>query len=276
MLSRYARGFMPSFPDARTGCVTWCRTSHRGVQFLDQIHIPKKQRQYVFSKRFEVRYNTAFEAVVRHCADPTRDAERTTWLSTGLVEGLVALHRRGFASSFEAWEGGELVGGGFGVLIGGFVSVDSMFHLTDDASKAAYVQMLLGLRDRGFGVVDVNEPSPFMARWGAKWVPAWQFDALQREAMGREVTFLDGRPAPRLPRALRLTLAARRVRLALARRVGLETRWPQTKPAAAEAVLRPASTEAPLDPRVDLDVLLDPPAVARERAATSVSMTRAR
>jgi leucyl/phenylalanyl-tRNA--protein transferase len=270
LLKRYASGYMPSFPDPRTGRVEWCRTSHRGVQMLDEIHITKKQRPYVFNKRFTIRFNTAFERVVRHCGDPTRDAEKVTWISTGLIEGMIELHRRGFAQSFEAWEGNELVGGGFGVHIGGFVSVDSMFHLTNDASKAAVVQMMLGLREAGFTMVDVNEPSPHLARWGAKWVPAWKFDAMQREAMGRSLPFLDGRKSPPLPMSVRLALAARRTRMAIARRLGMETRWPQTRPVAAPVVVAKAFSanpgEMPLDPRVDIDVLLDPSSVGRAPA----------
>jgi leucyl/phenylalanyl-tRNA--protein transferase len=267
VLGRYARGYISSLPDPVTGRVRWCRTSHRGVQRLDEIRIPRKQRPYVFSKRFEIRYNTAFESVVRYCADPTRDPEGKTWILGGLIEGLVELHRRGFAYSFEAWEQGELVGGGFGMTIGAFISVDSMFHRTDNAGKAGYVQMLLGLRERGFEMVDLNEPTPVVARFGAKWEPVWRFDAMQREAMGREATFLDGRASPRLPRGLRVALMVRRARMSVARKLGLEMKWPQTKPVSAEAVRTLAPVELPLDPRVDVDVLLDPSSIGRSVAA---------
>src|SRR3569833_472564 len=101
VLKRYASGYMPSFPDPLTGRVEWCRTSHRGVQMLDDIRITRKQRPYVFNKRFTIRFNTAFERVVRYCGDPTRDPEKITWISTGLIEGMIELHRRGFAHSFE-------------------------------------------------------------------------------------------------------------------------------------------------------------------------------
>jgi hypothetical protein len=86
---------------------------------------------------------------------------------------------------------------------------------------------------------------------------------MQREAMGLEATFVDGRVSPRLPGGLRVALMVRRARLSLARRLGLETKWPQTKPVSAEAVRVLAPVDLPLDPRVDVDVLLDPSSMGR-------------
>ena len=101
-------------------------------------------------------------------------------------------------------------------------------------------------------------------RFGAKWEPVWRFDAMQREAMGREATFLDGRASPRLPRAARG--ADGEVRMGLGRRLGMETKWPHTKPVSAEAMRTLAPVELPLDPRVDVDVLLDPSSIGRSVA----------
>jgi leucyl/phenylalanyl-tRNA--protein transferase len=254
MLWHYANGCMPAFMGPAGGRVTWSRGTHRGVQMLDAIHIPKKQRPYVFKRGFEIRYNTAFEQVVRHCADPTRDPEGVTWMSTGLVEGYLALHELGFAQSFEAWEDGRLVGGGFGALIGGYVSVDSMFHLADDASKAAYVQMLLGLRDRGFTFVDINDPSPFMARWGAKWVPDWEFELMRREQMARRPTFLDGRASRDLPWTFRAALGVRGVASKVARRVRQVAAAVPTPFATGKLAAESPTVEEPVPPALDVDL----------------------
>lgn len=219
MLWAYANGFIPSYPGIPGGKSTWARPTHRGVQMLDQIRIRKKHRQYVFCKRFEIRYNTAFAQVIRYCSNPERDPERQTWMTTGLIESFEELHRLGFAYSFEAWENQRLVGGGFGVLLGGHISVDSMFHLEDNASKAAYVQMLLGLRERGFTFVDINEPSPFMARWGAVWVPYWKFEQLLQRSLWQPRPFLDGRAPTPFPLAARLGLPMRFIAAKIARRI---------------------------------------------------------
>ena len=80
---------------------------------LDEIRIPRKQRPYVFSKRFEIRYNTAFESVVRYYADPTRDPEGKTWILGGLIEGLVELHRRRVRVQFRSVGAGGVGGRGF-------------------------------------------------------------------------------------------------------------------------------------------------------------------
>ena len=82
MLWEYANGRIPDFAATPGGKATWLRPSHRGIQLLDQIHIPKKQRQYVFNKRFHIRYNTEFGKVVRYCADPSRDPTGETWITT--------------------------------------------------------------------------------------------------------------------------------------------------------------------------------------------------
>jgi leucyl/phenylalanyl-tRNA--protein transferase len=220
MLWEYANGGYPLPPTTPGTKTTWERPSHRGIQLLDRIRIPRKQRNYVFNKRFQIRYNSAFGEVIRHCANPTRDPDGTTWITPALIDGYQALHRLGFAHSFEAWEDGRLVGGGFGVQIGGFVSADSMFHLTDHASKAAYVQMLLGLRDSGFAFVDVNDAAGLhTSRWGAEWVPRWQFEQMLRAAVARPLPFLDGRIPPALPWAFRVALPARALAAKVARTV---------------------------------------------------------
>jgi leucyl/phenylalanyl-tRNA--protein transferase len=218
MLWHYANGRIPYAGTYSPGRLRWTRTTHRGVQMLgDTIVIPAKQRCYIFNRGFELRFNHAFERVVRHCADRTRDPDGATWLDESLVQGYLALRRLGFAYSFEAWRDGELAGGGFGVQLGASVSVDSMFHLVDNASKAAYVLMLLRLRDRGFAFVDVNEPTPHFARWGAEWVPGWRFDRMRRDALTRKASLDDATDAPALPWRIRAALPAERLRSRLAR-----------------------------------------------------------
>ncbi len=217
MLWHYSKGRFPVAGSYNLGGVRWTATTHRGVQMLDDsIKIPAKQRGYVFNRGFELRFNHAFDQVVRHCADPARSGDGKTWLDQPLVDGYGALHKLGFAYSFEAWRDGRLEGGGFGVQIGGYVSVDSMFHLADNASKAAYVLMLLRLRERGFSFVDVNEPAPHFSRWGAVWIQGWRFDAALRQAMTRRASFDDSAAAPALPWSIRVALPATR----LASRVG--------------------------------------------------------
>src|SRR6266542_5163045 len=99
LLWHYANGRMPDFVNKTDGPVGWVRWTHRGVQPLDEITFPESQKRYIFSKKFELRFNTAFEEVIRECADPNRFGK--TWITPELVDGLIRLNKMGFAYSFE-------------------------------------------------------------------------------------------------------------------------------------------------------------------------------
>jgi len=198
MLRRYASGWYPCFlGDQHGGAVGWRKFSHRGLQFLDKIHLGKKQRYDVNDKSFDVRYDTAFDRVLAACADLSRDG--ATWITPGLVERFAELHRLGYAHSFECWAGGQLVGGSFGLQLGALMTVESMFHVADNASKAAYVRTLLHLRARGFVAVDVNDATPFFQRFGAETVRQWRYEEILRGALGSWPTLTEGIVARRLP-----------------------------------------------------------------------------
>ena len=210
MLARYAAGWYPCFlGDLPSGPVGWRKYTHRGIQWLDKIHVGSKQKRYVFSPRFEIRYNTAFNDVLIGCADLARQG--ATWITPGLMENFNQLNQMGHAHSFECWQEGKLVGGAFGIQIGGMISVESMFHNVDHASKAAYGQTLFKLRDRGFKLVDVNNASEHFARFGAETVPQWQFEELLRGAIKERPSFDDHTPARGLPLRVQLELPITRL-----------------------------------------------------------------
>jgi leucyl/phenylalanyl-tRNA--protein transferase len=220
ILWHYASGRMPDFVNQQDGPVGWVRWSHRGIQPLDDIRFPESQRRYVFSKKFELRFNTAFADVVRACADVGRFGK--TWITPELVEGLVRLNRMGYAHSFEAWTVGdqsELAGGVWGVQIGSFVTASSMFHRVPNATKAAYGRALLHLRERGFTLVDTGMVPEHLVNYGSRYVPSWQFDEMLRPLLDQPRTILDGLAPPMLPARLRWGLAVARAYRAVARRV---------------------------------------------------------
>src|SRR4051794_26504884 len=221
ILWHYANGRMPDFVNKSDGPVGWIRWTHRGIQPLDDIRFPESQRRYVFSKKFELRFNTAFEEVVRACADVSRFGK--TWITPELVEGLVRLNRMGYAHSFEAWTVGgapELAGGVWGVQIGSFITASSMFHRVPNATKAAYGRALLHLKERGFTMVDTGMVPEHLVNYGSRYVPSWRFDEMLRPLLNEPRTILDGLPLPMLPARLRWALLASRAGRAVARRVG--------------------------------------------------------
>ncbi|MDB5323412.1 MAG: leucyl/phenylalanyl-tRNA/protein transferase [Phycisphaerales bacterium] len=223
ILWHYANGRMPDFVNKSDGPVGWVRWSHRGVQPLDEITFPDSQKRYIFSKKFTLRINTAFEEVIRQCADPTRFGK--TWITPPLVEGLIRLNKMGHAHSFEAWtttETPELAGGLWGVQIGSFITASSMFHKIPNATKAAYGQTLLHLKQRGFTMVDTGMVPDHMVNYGSRYIPAWQFEQQLRHLITQPRSITDGIAPPLLPKRLTWTLPAARIARALRNRLGFQ------------------------------------------------------
>jgi len=183
--------------DFETGKSRWNAGSHRGVQFLDKVEFPRKQKRYIFSPLFEIRHDTAFEETIRGCASAPRDIK--CWISPELERGLIELHRMGFAHSYEAWHEGKLVGGAFGIQLGSMISCDSMYHLMSNASKAAYGQTLVHLQKRGFKVVDTNGVAEHQVNYGEEWIARWRFEHLIVDCLKDTPSFTDQRPCPKLP-----------------------------------------------------------------------------
>jgi leucyl/phenylalanyl-tRNA--protein transferase len=217
MLTHYALGELPSYTNGIGSPTAWLRPSHRGVHLLGNIEFPKSQRRYILSGKFELRFDTAFREVVEACADVKRAGH--TWIVPELMEGYVKLFEMGFAHSFEAWSDGQLAGGCFGVQLGGYVSVESMFYRVSHASKAAYGKLLLHLKERGFVVVDSNPVDDPSRNYGEEWIPAWRYEEILREAMGKRVSLVEGKECLELPAKIRRRLPLARLVRKVARKV---------------------------------------------------------
>ncbi len=164
LLGAYRSGI---FPMPLTGLepMAWWSPDPRGVLPLDGLRVSASLRRSC--RRFEVRVDTAFDAVVAGCADPARNGG---WIDGRIARAYGELHRLGWAHSVEAWTaGGKLAGGLYGVAIGGFFAGESMFHRRPDASKVA----LVGLVERldPAGLLDVQWLTPHLASLGAAEVP---------------------------------------------------------------------------------------------------------
>jgi leucyl/phenylalanyl-tRNA--protein transferase len=220
ILWHYANGRMPDFINKQDGPVGWVRWTHRGVQPLDAINFPDSQKRYVFSKKFQLRINTAFNDVIQSCADPARFGK--TWITPELIQGLIQLHKRGYAHSFEAWtttQTPELAGGLWGVQIGSFITASSMFHRQPNATKAAYGQALLHLKSRGFTMVDTGMVPDHMVNYGSQYIPSWQFEQQLRHLIQQPRTMQEGLTPPLLPTRLTLQLSLARLTRALTNRL---------------------------------------------------------
>lgn len=151
LLAAYSQGIFPMADD--DGTIGWYEPTVRAIIPLEGFHAPRRLLRTVRSGRFEVRYDSAFAAVMRACAMPGRGRE-TTWIGAEMIPAYVALHHMGYAHSVECWREGQLVGGLYGVAIGGLFAGESMFHRERDASKVALVHLVERLRHGGFVLLD--------------------------------------------------------------------------------------------------------------------------
>ncbi|WP_291983124.1 leucyl/phenylalanyl-tRNA--protein transferase [Luteitalea sp.] len=161
LLRAYSLGWFP-MGTGRRGRIEWFSPDPRGIIPLDTFHAPSRLARVVRQSKFDLRIDTAFESVMRACAE--RDE---TWITDDIVAAYVSLHRLGCAHSVETWQGGVLVGGLYGVSLGGAFFGESMFHTATDASKVALVALVERLRARGFVLLDTQWVTPHLQQFGA-------------------------------------------------------------------------------------------------------------
>ena len=155
LLRAYAVGIFPMAESAENTDLYWFDPEMRGILPLDRVHVPRRLRRTVRSGRFWVRVDTAFEEVIRTCAEPTERRPKA-WINYQILDLYCALHRRGFAHSIEAWQDDRLVGGIYGVAPGGAFFGESMFSRVSDASKVALVHLVARLWYGGLSLLDTQ------------------------------------------------------------------------------------------------------------------------
>ncbi|MDP8987062.1 MAG: leucyl/phenylalanyl-tRNA--protein transferase, partial [Actinomycetota bacterium] len=181
LLAAYRSGLFPMpIGQGRRELLAWWSPDPRGVIPLDGLRVSRSLRRSC--RRFEVRVDTAFEAVIDACADPGRDG---SWISPAIRRAYLRLHRLGWAHSVEAWGPEGLAGGLYGVAVGGLFAGESMFHRADDASKVALVGLVERLRHGGGALLDVQWTTPHLASLGAVDVPRARYLELLAEAVRR-------------------------------------------------------------------------------------------
>ena len=149
----------------------WWSLDPRMVLFPEEFRCSKSLRRVVRSGRFEVRIDTCFEQVMRHCGSVQREDQDGTWITEEMVQAYLALHEHGFAHSFETFFHGELVGGLYGVSIGDVFCGESMFHTMTDASKVALVRLVDFCRQHHFRLIDAQQETRHLASLGARPIP---------------------------------------------------------------------------------------------------------
>ncbi|MSP15136.1 MAG: leucyl/phenylalanyl-tRNA--protein transferase [Myxococcales bacterium] len=177
LLLAYASGIFPWYEEGLP--ILWHAPDPRMVLEVGARHVPRSVLRELRRGRFEVRFDTAFDAVVRACAKTWRPGQRGTWITGDMARAYGELHRLGWAHSAEAWQDDKLVGGLYGVSLGGMFMGESMFAHEPDASKVAFATLLGELERWGIGLVDCQVHTDHLARFGATlWRRSRYLDAL--------------------------------------------------------------------------------------------------
>ncbi len=191
LLRAYAIGIFPMAESRVDPELHWIDPDLRGVLPLDRLHVPRKLRAKIRRGVFEVRCNTAFQEVIRGCAEPAENRP-DTWINPVIEQLYNELYEMGFAHSVECWQNGRLVGGLYGVSLGAAFFGESMFSRATDASKVALVQLVLRLRKGGFLLLDTQFTTPHLTRFGAEEIPREDYRRLLTKAVSSRAEFYSG------------------------------------------------------------------------------------
>ncbi|MBW2274223.1 MAG: leucyl/phenylalanyl-tRNA--protein transferase [Deltaproteobacteria bacterium] len=178
LLSAYAHGIFPWYQEDP---ILWFSPDPRMLLRPEELVVRRSLAKTLRGGRFEVRFDSAFEEVIRACAAAYRPGQDGTWITSDMIEAYCALHELGFAHSAEAWCEGELAGGLYGVSLGAAFFGESMFAGRSDASKVAFAKLVEQLRAWDFHFVDCQVPTEHLRSLGAREWPRDAFlDALER------------------------------------------------------------------------------------------------
>ena len=173
-----------AMPEGELG---WFSPDPRGVIPIREFHVPHGLRKLLRKELFEIRVNTAFTTVMRGCAD-----RESTWIDETILRSYVRLHELGHAHSVEAWQGNRLVGGLYGLALGGAFFGESMFSRESGASQVALHALVRRLDERGFTLLDTQWTTDHLSRFGAHEIPRNEYLRRLKRALQLPCQFGDG------------------------------------------------------------------------------------
>jgi len=182
LLLAYRSGLFPWTADP----VTWWSPEPRGIIELDQLHISRSLARALRKGVFEITVDRAFCDVITACAETRRPGG---WISPEFIAAYTALHQAGHAHSVECWQAGQLVGGVYGVTVGGLFAGESMFHRATDASKVALCHLVQRLKQGGFTLFDTQMVTTVTRQLGAVEISRTEYLRRLAEAVARPVTW---------------------------------------------------------------------------------------
>ncbi|HAY82788.1 MAG TPA: leucyl/phenylalanyl-tRNA--protein transferase [Planctomycetaceae bacterium] len=191
LLEAYSHGIFPwPIVDQHLELLAWFSPDPRAVLELDDLYVSKRLARRIRSGQSQVTINTAFPQVIAGCAAP-RSYESGTWVTDDLIAAYCQMHDLGHAHSVEVWQDDQLVGGLYGIAIGGMFAGESMFHRQRDASKVALYFLVRHLKQRGFSLLDIQQTTSHSQRMGSTELPRAVFLQRVAQAIADPVTFGD-------------------------------------------------------------------------------------
>jgi len=170
----YRNGIFP-WPISVELPLAWFSPDPRGILDFKELHVSHSFEKFLRKNPFKVTFNTAFSQVIKACARMPRKGQRDTWITPDIIKGYERLFNYGEAYSAETWLGDQLVGGVYGVVMGEFVSGESMFKTEDNASKVALYSLIKHLEAKGIKCLDTQMVTPVVEQFGGKYIPRKEF-----------------------------------------------------------------------------------------------------
>jgi leucyl/phenylalanyl-tRNA--protein transferase len=185
VVNAYARGIFP-MADENDGSIYWYAPDPRAILEHENLHVSRSLRATIRKGIYEIRMDTAFEQVMRGCANRS-----STWINEEFIKTYTYLHKQGLAHSVEAWRDGKLVGGLYGVALGAAFMGESMFSYATDASKVCLVALVAHLKTRGYVLHDTQFLTPHLASLGVTEIPRRIYEQRLRNALTRPCRWSD-------------------------------------------------------------------------------------
>lgn len=180
LFEAYSKGI---FPWPQEGYpLLWFSPEQRGIIDFSDFHISKRLARDLKRAEFEVSFDQEFEQVISHCQKIKRPNEKGTWITKDILSAYLKFHSAGYVHSVECWKDKRLVGGLYGVFVGGVFSGESMFHLLDDASKFCLIQLVELLKTKSLTWIDTQMVTPLVKNFGGKYIDRDNFLKRHQEA----------------------------------------------------------------------------------------------
>jgi leucyl/phenylalanyl-tRNA--protein transferase len=180
LLRAYTSGIFPW----STEPITWWSPDPRGILPFEDFHVSRRIERIIRQGRFQITTDQAFRDVITRCSSvPRREDDNETWISPIMIDAYCRLHALGWAHSVEAWHDQRLVGGLYGVAIGGLFAGESMFHTETNASTVALTWLVRRLATNGYTLFDIQMLTPHLERLGGTLVPRNSYLSMLRDAL---------------------------------------------------------------------------------------------